>query len=404
LNIYDKVIIGGGFYGLYAAMYAGRNGERVLLLEKESAPFMRATYINQARVHMGYHYPRSISTALKSRGYFDRFTSDFGFCVVDQFEQVYALSSDFSWTNAEQFVKFCRDSGIYCAEVYPERYFKPGMCDGAFITKEYAYDAHILRDHLVAEIEKFPNVELVFGVTINAIENDGTRFLIETGNGKYASEFVLNATYASTNQIHALLGYEPFKIKYELCEIILCKVSDSLKNLGLTVMDGTFFSIMPFGKTDLHSLTSVSFTPHATSFDDRPMFECQARSGGYCSSVVLGNCNQCVAKSETSYPYMSQLARKYMRDELGFEYVSSLFSMKPILKASEIDDSRPTVIRQSSENPDFYSVLSGKINTVYDLEEILDEKQGKQFCISDSLRSQRSWHSHSVRKAVKLRT
>ena len=45
--------------------------------------------------------------------------------------------------------------------------------------------------------------------------------------------------------------------------------------------------------------------------------------------------------------------------------------MKPILKASEVDDSRPTVIRQFSDSPAFYSVLSGKINTVYDLDEIL---------------------------------
>lgn len=30
----------------------------------EEAPFTRATYINQARVHMGYHYPRSLSTAM----------------------------------------------------------------------------------------------------------------------------------------------------------------------------------------------------------------------------------------------------------------------------------------------------------------------------------------------------
>ena len=39
--------------------------------------------------------------------------------------------------------------------------------------------------------------------------------------------------------------------------------------------------------------------------------------------------------------------------------------------ASEIDDSRPTVIKQYSEKPYFYTVLSGKINTIYDLEEIL---------------------------------
>ena len=53
---YDKIIIGAGLYGLYSALFCGKNNEKVLVLEKEDAPFKRATYINQARVHMGYHY------------------------------------------------------------------------------------------------------------------------------------------------------------------------------------------------------------------------------------------------------------------------------------------------------------------------------------------------------------
>ena len=68
---------------------------------------------------------------------------------------------------------------------------------------------------------------------------------------------------------------------------------------------------------------------------------------------------------------MSSLAKKYLKDEYSFKYEKSLFSMKPILMASEIDDSRPTVIRTFSESPTFVSVLSGKINTVYDLDEVL---------------------------------
>ena len=68
---------------------------------------------------------------------------------------------------------------------------------------------------------------------------------------------------------------------------------------------------------------------------------------------------------------MSQLARKYLRKEYGFGYEGSLFSMKPILKASEIDDSRPTLVRIMQNEPRFISVLSGKINTVYDWEEVL---------------------------------
>ena len=48
---YDKIILGAGLYGLYAAQKCGAAGQRVLVLERDPAPFMRATYINQARVH-----------------------------------------------------------------------------------------------------------------------------------------------------------------------------------------------------------------------------------------------------------------------------------------------------------------------------------------------------------------
>ena len=184
---------------------------------------------------------------------------------------------------------------------------------------------------------------------------------------------MLNATYASTNQIAQLAGFETFRIKYELCEIILCRPSEELSRIGLTVMDGPFFSIMPFGLTGQHSLTSVTFTPHITSYDEYPSFSCQKDERVlYCSPDTLGNCNNCPAKPESAWPYMSGLALKYMRPEYGFTYSGSLYSMKPILKTSEMDDSRPTVIRTFSKNPTFVSVLSGKINTVYDLDEILD--------------------------------
>lgn len=369
---YDKIIIGAGLYGLYSALFCGKQGDEVLVLECEDAPFKRATYINQARVHMGYHYPRSISTAIKSRGYFHRFNKDYGFCVHSQFDKVYATSKNFSWTNAEQFRKFCKDSNIHCDDIAPSKYFKDGMCDGAFLTTEYTYDAEILKEWLLKELENYPNIKVRYSSNIESIVKKDNLFeiMLKTGE-KLESGFVLNSTYASVNQIHQLLGYEPFKIKYEICEIILCKVNEELRNTGITVMDGPFFSIMPFGKTGYHSLTSVTFTPHITSYDSVPTFDCQKRSGGFCSPENLGNCNDCPAKPESAWPYMSNITKKYMKDKFEFEYVGSLFSMKPILKASEIDDSRPTVIKQYSSNPTFISVLSGKINTVYDLDEVL---------------------------------
>ena len=92
LKTYDKIIIGAGLYGLYSAEYCGKKGENVLVLECDDVAFSRATYINQARVHMGYHYPRSISTAVKSRNYFDRFCEDYPESVKTDFKKKCAVN------------------------------------------------------------------------------------------------------------------------------------------------------------------------------------------------------------------------------------------------------------------------------------------------------------------------
>lgn len=368
----DKLILGAGLYGLYSALFCGRRGEKVAVLEYDSGPFSRATYINQARIHMGYHYPRSYATAKKSADYFERFCSEFDFCIHSEFQQIYATSASFSWTNADQFRKFCSSAGIMCEDLDPKKYFKEGMVDGVFLTKEYTYDARRLRDHFLEEIEKLPNVSIRYGARVQSAERRDGRFLLRLSTGEaYSTGYLLNATYASINQMATKLGFEPFKIKYELCEMIMCSVGTRMKDIGFTVMDGPFFSIMPFGMTGAHSLTSVTFTPHKTSYEPLPTFDCQLASDGACSPAQLGNCDICPARPNTAWIYMSSMARKYLRDEYDFGYTGSMFSMKPILKASEIDDSRPTVIRKHSDGPTFVSVLSGKINTVYDLDEVL---------------------------------
>ncbi|WP_286080145.1 FAD-dependent oxidoreductase [Parablautia intestinalis] len=375
---YDKIIIGAGLYGLYAAEFCSKKGQHVLVLEYDDGPFGRATYINQARVHMGYHYPRSLTTAVKSAGYFRRFVEDFGFCIHTAFDQIYATSDKFSWTNAEQFQEFCKAAGIKCEEVAASKYFKTGMCDGAYLTEEYTYDAKVLQRFFEDALNGDANVEIKYGVRIHKIVKNEKSFLIETQEGNcFEAPYVLNATYASVNQvIDKVEGVEKefFGIKYELCEIILCKPSETLKNIGITVMDGPFFSIMPFGQTGLHSLTAVTFTPHVTSYGLKPEFSCQKgmEQGKYkCTQDQLGNCSECPHKPVSAWPYMSHLADKYMKPEYGYSYLQSLYSMKPILKSSEVDDSRPTAIRIMNREPVFVSVLSGKINTVYDLDEYL---------------------------------
>ena len=346
------------------------------MLEYDAAPFQRATYINQARVHMGYHYPRSLTTAVKSAGYFRRFVEDFGFCIHDRFEQIYATSDQFSWTNAKQFMEFCRAADIKCEEVAASKYFKPGMCDGAFLTEEYTYDAKILQKFYEDELVQNPNVEMRFGARIERIVRNDKVFTVQLRDGSYfEAPFVLNATYASVNQmIDRVEGIdkELFDIKYELCEIILCEPSANLKNTGITVMDGPFFSIMPFGLDGTYSLSAVHYTPHKTSFETLPNFDCMEKNE-FCNSKVLNNCNLCKFRPKSSFDEMLNLCNLYLKNPIGFETHQSAFAIKPILKRAEGDDARPTLVEKLIEHPRFISVLSGKIDIVYDLDQILGE-------------------------------
>ncbi len=339
---------------------------------------MRSTYINHARFHMGYHYPRCLSTAHKSAGYFQRVCEEYDFCIHKEFKQVYATGSRFSWTDAEQFVAFCEAANIPCEEIPVSRYFNPDMCDGAFLTQEYTYDAMMLKDHFVKLLAGMPKVEILYDATITDIECDDAKehYKITLGDNTVCyGAGLLNATYASTNQILGMvknIKHEPFDLKYELCEIILTEPSDELRDTGITVMDGPFFSIMPFGLTGLHSLTSVCFTPHVTSYETTPVFSCQLKDNeSGCNKGSLANCSSCAHRPGSAWDYMDHLARKYMLPKYEYKYLKSLFSVKPILKSSEVDDSRPTAIRINHSKPEMISVLSGKINTIYDLDDYL---------------------------------
>jgi hypothetical protein len=204
-------------------------------------------------------------------------------------------------------------------------------------------------------------------VTKAEIDDDSYRLTI--GDKRIQTPVVINAAYANINQVAALFGQSYFPLKYELCEVILCKVSPGFSGMGITVMDGPFVSLMPFGDGSIHSLTSVSFTPHQTANQKYPVFACQALVPG-CSRQHLQNCNLCNNKPVSAWNYMRQLANKYLVDT-GIEYRQSLFAVKPILTSAETDDSRPTVIKDNRQSPRFISVLSGKINTMYDMDEVL---------------------------------
>lgn len=187
---------------------------------------------------------------------------------------------------------------------------------------------------------------------------------------KFSAPLVINATYSGINEIMNAFGQQPFRLKYELCEVALCTVPEPLKNIGVTVMDGDFFSFIPFGNDGMHSLTSVGHTPHAVCYGVVPAFK-NPSGHDVCDMHGIRSCIVCAQKIQSAWEEMFGLSKTFMMPGFTLDYLYSKFEIKPILLDSEDDDSRPTIITKHTANPTFMSVFSGKISTIYDLEKHL---------------------------------
>ena len=67
------------------------------IIEKEKELFKKASIVNQARLHSGYHYPRSVATARMSDDNKARFTADHKDFINFEFQKFDDLR--YRWTS-----------------------------------------------------------------------------------------------------------------------------------------------------------------------------------------------------------------------------------------------------------------------------------------------------------------
>jgi hypothetical protein len=212
-----------------------------------------------------------------------------------------------------------------------------------------------------------------YGVNIKEVKRENPTYTITLDTGlNLSAPLIINASYAGINEIIDKFDRDFFDLKYELCEMALCEVSGEFKNLGITVMDGDFFSIMPFGSSNFHVLTSVGHTPHSVSCGRFPIFK-NHTDRSVCETHGVRECIVCSQNLKSAWNKMRSLSRLFLKQDFNIKYKGSKFELKALLKSSENDDSRPTIIKHHTNNPTFISVLSGKISTIYDLEEICEQ-------------------------------
>lgn len=371
---YDFIVVGAGIFGIYAALFLHRHGFRVLLIERENRPWQKASVVNQARLHFGYHYPRSIATAILADGHRERFLREHMALVNQRFQQFYGIDRLNSLTDAEQFVRFCDRIAIPARQVERNDLFVSDRLEAVFETTEHSFDPYLLRHSYLSQLKE-AEVECRFGQTMMEAQADAGLWRVELrSNGgdiqTVEARGVINASYANINSVNHLFGMREVDVAHEISEIVLFK-SERLAGVGLTVMDGPYFSLMPYGLTGLHSLTSVLYTHHALSIQNSAHFNCQHQRGD-CTPDNLRVCTTCPARPKSNAMKMRAQMNQYVKPELDFFEYGSLFTVKTKLKSSFIDDARPTEVGILRKDPLFFSVFSGKVNSIYEIEAVLN--------------------------------
>lgn len=372
---FDFVILGGGIFGCYAALYLAGKGAKVALIEKEQQLFKKASLVNQARLHSGYHYPRSLATAAMSDEHKKRFTEEHKAFVHASFEKYYAIERFGSFTDAAQFERFCDYLHLRCERVHEHPLFNFERLEAVYRTEEYSFDPVLLREHYKGKVEKHPGIMLMTGTEVFKATSEGRDWLISYKTGEKISHMrtpvVVNATYAASNALNRLFEAPDIDLTHEISEIAFVD-SPQFRGKGLTVMDGPFGSIMPYGLSGLLSLSSVAYTHHKISYNNVPHFDCmQPETDPACRPEAPGICTDCVRRPESNARKMLGQMMQYFDDSVHFEHLFSYFTIKSKLKASYIDDGRPTEISLLRQTPRLYCLFAGKINSIYEVEKII---------------------------------
>lgn len=370
MSSFDFIIVGGGFFGSYIANFLANEGKKVVLIEKNKELMQRASHNNQARVHGGYHYPRSILTALRSRELFSKFTKDFESCVVDTFDKYYMVAKSMSKVNGTQFEHFCERIGASLSPAPPNilKLTNKKLIENVYLTQEFAFDAQILKQVMMSKLEE-SGVKILFETeALGFVKNEQNEFDLhyktsDSEEKHIQGSQIINCTYANINQLNRLSAIDDIPLKLELTEICLVQPPEELKNIGITTMCGPFFSIMPFPSRGLHSFTHVRYTPHH-----------EWNSSQEQNNDEIKNVLKDLTNKKSAFKKMMSDSARFIPCIRNAKHIDSLWEVKALLPRNDRDDGRPILFKVDYGTPGYHCVVGGKIDNIYDAVEILKKR------------------------------
>ena len=320
-------VVGGGVFGCTAAVDLARAGVTVDLFEARSDILTGATARCQARLHRGYHYPRSDSTASAARDGFTEFEARYPEAITRAIHHYVVAPS---------------------SKVTPGQYL--AFCDRLSLPYEVVEPRHVHTADLTVRVpEAFVNVDQLRRLLRRDLSRSGVT--LQTGRtvnpDDLDHDLVVMATYG-----------KPWSkpLRYEVCEVALLELG-RYSGESYVVIDGEFVSLDPMGQ--LYALYDVKHSVHAVSDQpDFPEYVDLLRRGVHRPPVShIDEISHVDKMIESASRFLWGLDPSGLGVSI---YHSSWFAVRAVLPDVDTTDERPTLVERSGH---VVSVLSGKICT-----------------------------------------
>ncbi len=225
-------IIGAGFYGCHIATALLADGHKVTILEAKDEIFGGASGKIPARLHQGFHYPRSKRTRDACREHLPQFMEVYGQFTRHVKRNIYAIAEGGSMVDFPQYVDTLKGEVAFI-DVEPERHGLTNV-EGALLTDE----RHILVNDVKEHFERELSDNIFCGYKPDDIDSPDF-------------DLTIDATFCAYDSA----GVD----RYEPC-IVGLLYGDT--DQAVTIMDGPFSSLYPWDEErELCSLSSAKLTP-----------------------------------------------------------------------------------------------------------------------------------------------
>jgi hypothetical protein len=324
-------VIGGGLFGCTTAIHLARAGHAVTLFEAKADLMCGATAATFARLHRGYHYPRSPETGRESFAAEASFRAEYGEAVIDGGRQAYIVAGG-GHVTPDGYRIFLESEDL--------QFFQEG---NRFDVVEPRVNLTSLAQCVRRKVAD-SGVTARLGRRLNRRECWGLRDRFDR---------IVVATYARLNDILGKLGCDIAEYKFQVVEKPVVKLPDEFRNQSIVVIDGPFGCIDPLDETGCHVLGHVTKTIHAENVGygaDIPEHLANLIDRG-----VIANC------PHTRFRDVADDLGRYIPGVEKAEHLGSAFTVRAVLAGVEKTDERPTLVERV--NGQVIKVFSGKLGT-----------------------------------------